>query len=253
MKSVIIIQARTNSSRLPGKVLQSLAGQAMIFHVLDRARQSDADDVILATSREASDDELAQRVMKQGYPVFRGSLDDVLDRFYMAALELQADTIIRLTGDCPLVDPELINRCLDRHQQGGCDYVSTAYPNPSYPDGLDVEVFSIKILEKTWKTARKPSEREHVTPYIWKHPELFRLETIASPTNLSHLRWTVDEPQDMEFMQQIFTRIDPGTARMKDVLAILKSNPKIQDINHDIARNEGYLASLENDAKVAKG
>ncbi|NDV20645.1 NTP transferase domain-containing protein [Pseudodesulfovibrio sp. JC047] len=250
MKNVIIIQARTGSSRLPGKVLHPLAEQPMILHVLARASQSMADTVVLATSREPSDDALADMVHAAGYPVVRGSLDDVLDRYVMAARTHQADTVVRITGDCPLVDPDLIDHCLRRHEHGDCDYVSTAYPNPSYPDGLDVEVFSRAVLEQAWESARKPSEREHVTPFIWTHPDRFRLESIVSPTDLSHLRWTVDEPQDMDFMRHIFDHIDPATARMQDILAVLDAHPELETINQDIRRNEGYETSLKADAQL---
>lgn len=252
MKRVVIVQARTTSSRLPGKVSLPLAGRAMILHVLDRAGMSDADMTVLATSSDPSDDSLAKLVREAGYPVYRGSLNDVLDRFHKAAVKHEAGIVVRITGDCPLVDPDMINRCLTLHQEENCDYVSTAYPNPSFPDGLDVEVMSAKVLETAWEKARKPSEREHVTPYIWSNPELFRIKCVVSPVDLSHMRWTVDEPRDMEFMRHIFALIDPVSARMEDVLAIIKANPEIQDINNGIIRNEGYLISLKKEAKAAK-
>jgi spore coat polysaccharide biosynthesis protein SpsF len=130
--------------------------------------------------------------------------------------------------------------------------VSNAYPAPSYPDGLDVEVVSFPALERAWREARKPSEREHVTPYVWNHPELFRPGRRAHATDLSHLRWTVDEERDLAFMREVFARIDPDAARLRDVLALLEREPELARINSGIGRNEGYRKSLRQDAAAEK-
>lgn len=252
MKTVAIIQARTGSSRLPGKVLMPLGDMPMILHILKRTAQSRVDAVLLATSREQEDDQLAACVRDHGFAVSRGSLEDVLDRYQQAAQASAASRIVRITGDCPLVDPEIIDACLERFARADCDYVSNAYPAPSYPDGLDVEVFSAEALGKAWENARKPSEREHVTPHIWNNPGLFRLCSIQAAKNLSHLRWTVDEPKDMEFMRQIFQRIEPQAARMRDILALLEQQPALASINTAISRNEGYQKSLLADAQSAE-
>lgn len=248
MKIVVLVQARTDSTRLPGKVLAPIAGRPMIEHVLRRAAQSSARDTVLVTSTEPGDDALATAVRGMGFSVRRGSLNDVLDRYYQAARDLAADVIVRVTGDCPLADPEVIDLCLETFAGGNYDYVSNAYPAPSFPDGLDVEVVSFAALARAWNEARKPSEREHVTPYVWNHPELFRLGRRASDIDLSHLRWTVDEERDLRFMREVFARIDPDRARLRDVLDLLARAPELAGINSGIRRNEGYQKSLLQDA-----
>lgn len=252
MKIVTLVQARLGSTRLPGKVLAPIAGRPMIGHVLRRAAQGAVQDTVLATSAEPGDDALAAAVAAMGFAVRRGSLEDVLDRYYRAARDLHADVVVRVTGDCPLVDPEVLDLCLETFAAGGYDYVSNAYPAPSYPDGLDVEVVSFPALERAWREARKPSEREHVTPYVWNHPELFRLGRRAHATDLSHLRWTVDEERDLAFMREVFARIDPDAARLRDVLALLEREPELARINSGIGRNEGYRKSLRQDAAAEK-
>jgi len=252
MKTVALVQARMGSTRLPGKVLAPLAGLPMIGHVLRRAAQSGVAQTMLVTSVDPGDDALAAVGSDLGFPVYRGSQCDVLDRYFQAAKQVEADVVVRVTGDCPLVDPELIDRCLAAFATGRYDYVSTAYPTPSWPDGLDVEAASAAALGAAWREAGKPSEREHVMPFIWTRPQRFRLGQVASETNLSHLRWTVDEPADLAFMRELFSRIDPATVRARDVLTLLAARPDLAGVNAGIARNEGYRKSLLLDA-AAKG
>ena len=187
-----------------------------------------------------------------GFSVFRGSLSDVLDRYRQAAVVHKADVIVRVTGDCPLVDPEVIDRCLAAFAQGAFDYVSNAYPTASYPDGLDTEVFSRQALERAWVEAAKPSEREHVTPYLWNHPQRFRLGAVACQEDLSGLRLTVDEPADMDFMRELLAGLDPLAARLPDILGLLRSRPDMLSINAGIQRNEGYRQSLREDAAAGR-
>ncbi|MBI5221600.1 MAG: glycosyltransferase family protein, partial [Candidatus Magasanikbacteria bacterium] len=169
MKTVAIIQARMGSTRLPGKSLMNIDGRPIINYVFDRVSNSVLiDEVWLATTTNAEDNVLERWAQDQNIKYFRGSSDDVLDRYYQTALLSGANTVIRITGDCPLVDPRVIDMVLGEYQKGGFDYVCNTQP-PTFPDGLDVEVFSFVSLEKTWKEAKLKSEREHVTPYIWKN------------------------------------------------------------------------------------
>lgn len=237
------------SSRLPGKVLATIGEHPMIRYVLLRARQSMVDATVLATSTHEEDDVLANVVESLGFQVVRGSLEDVLDRFHKAAVVTSADVVVRLTGDCPLVDPEQIDRCIAMFQTGKYDYVSNAYPTSTFPDGLDTEVMSAKMLELAWREADKPSEREHVTSFIWSRPDRFRLGSVYSLQDFSHLRWTVDESRDLVFIRELFSKLDPDKARMADVLELLKRNPYLLEINTEIERNEGYRRSLAQDAE----
>ncbi len=249
MRIVAVVQARMGSSRLPGKVLATIGGHPMIRHVLFRASQSMADAIVLATSTHKEDDALAKAVESMGFQVVRGSLEDVLDRFHKTAVATSADVVVRLTGDCPLVDPEQIDRCIGMFRTGNYDYVSNAYPKATFPDGLDTEVMSAKVLELAWREADKPSEREHVTSFIWNRPERFRLGSVHSPQDFSHLRWTVDESRDLVFVRELYSMLDPDTARMADVLELLKRNPDLLEINREIERNEGYRRSLAQDVE----
>ena len=179
---------------------------------------------------------------------YRGSLDDVLDRFYQAASFHGANHVVRLTGDCPLIDPGLIGQMIATHLEHGNDYTSNTL-QPSYPDGLDVEVFRFTCLAQAWREARLPSEREHVTPFLYRHPERFRLENISAVSDLSCHRWTVDEPEDFEFVRCVYEALYPtapdfGTS---DVLALLERQPELATINACHKRNEGLSLSLAAD------
>lgn len=244
-----ILQARTSSSRLPGKVLRPILGEPMLARQIERLRRSaHIAPLVVATSTEASDDPLAGLCDRLGVPCHRGSLNDVLDRFYQAAKPLQPAHLIRLTGDCPLADPAVIDACIDYHLAGDYDYTTNAL-QPTFPDGLDVEVFRFKCLEEAWAEATLTSEREHVTPFIHRRPERYRIGHYRQAEDLSWLRWTVDQPADFEVVERIYNALYPakpdfGTA---DILAFLAAHPDIARLNIDIARNEGYLKSLAAD------
>jgi spore coat polysaccharide biosynthesis protein SpsF (cytidylyltransferase family) len=205
--------------------------------------------VAVATSTHASDDPIARFCKEEGIPCFRGSEEDVLDRFYQAAKYFQADIIVRLTADCPLHDPSVIDRVVEALLEGDADFVSGGMKT-TYPDGLDVAAFRMDVLERTWRDAELKSDREHVTPYIHHHPELFRLKTIRHTTDLSHLRWTVDEPRDLEFVRAVYAYLGDIPFGMKDVLDLLKRHPELKKINTGIERNEGYKKSLHADELV---
>ena len=238
------------STRLPGKILADIVGRPLLQYVVSRARQARMlDIVVVATTDRPSDDPTEQCCRGMDVPCFRGSETDVLDRYYRAAERFPADAIVRLTADCPLLDPRVIDKVVTFFHEGTYDYVCNTMP-PTYPDGLDTEVFRRESLNQAWREARLQSEREHVTPYIWKHSELFRLGNVANDTDHSKLRWTVDEPADLEFVRRVYAHFGTSTQfGMTEILDLLKARPEIQAVNAGFERNEGYLKSLEEDKK----
>ena len=245
-----IIQARMGSTRLPGKVLMDICGHPMLWHVVNRVRQAEMlHETVVATSDNTSDDSVVAFCEQEGIPCFPGSEDDVLDRYYQAAKWLGADVIVRITADCPLIDPDVVDDVVKCCVDGDYDYVSNTGP-PTLPDGLDTEVFSFETLERSWREARWQSEREHVTPYIRKHPELFRIGNIMYEENLAGMRWTVDEPQDLEFVRAVYDHLTSMSSGIADVLDVLKKHPELMDINAGIGRNQGYQKSIGGDRLV---
>jgi len=248
---VVIIQARTGSTRLPGEVLEQIEGKPMIWHVDERVKHAkNVDKIVLATTDSPKDDQLASLATSSGVECFRGSENDVLDRYYQAAKKYNADVVVRITGDCPVADPEIIDSVVDFFTKNTYYYVSTAYPKATYPDGLDAEVFTFSALEKAWKEASLGSEREHATPYIWKHTELFKVKSFENKEDLSFMRWTVDEEKDLKFIREVYKRLYSSQKifLMQDILDLIKKEPALMDINQGITRNEGYSKSLKNDA-----
>lgn len=250
LKALGIVQARMGSSRLPGKVLYEIAGHTMLWHVVSRARQCALlDEVMVATTSCLADDPIAGFCERENILCFRGSEADVLDRYYRAASSREASVIVRITADCPTLDPDVVTKVVRAFLDGEWDYVSNTNP-PTYPDGLDTEVFSLAALETAWHKATWQSEREHVTPYIRNHPEEFRSTNVVNETDLSDLRWTVDEEKDLTFVRALFSHLDARRFRMRDVLAVLAAKPQLSAINTGIRRNEGYEASLAKDRRV---
>lgn len=244
-----ILQARVSSTRLPEKVLLPLLGKSMIIRQIERLKRiRNIDKLILATSVDPSDDRLVEVCSLEGIDCFRGSLDDVLDRFYQAALTYKPDYVIRLTGDCPLADPEVIDRLITFILEGGYDYCSNCV-EPTFPDGLDAEIFLFSCLERAWKEATLPSQREHVTPYINQQPDKFSLACMKNDRDLSGLRWTVDEPADFELIKRIYEALYPISQEFTtdDILNLLEKQPVLLEINSAFNRNEGYLKSVKND------
>ncbi len=241
-----LVQARVSSSRLPGKVLKPLAGAPMLLRQMERVMQSKKIDIcVVATSTESSDDPIEALCASKGIRCFRGSLDDVLDRMYQAALPFNADHIVRMTGDCPLIDPEIIDRVIEMHTRGGHDYTTNAKAPFTFPDGLDVEVLRRDAFESAWREATLPSQREHVTPFVSKNPERFKIGKYQNSENLGHLRWTVDEQEDYELVSKIYDALyfkNPNFTT-GDVLQLLSERGELLQINSHIARNEGKKSS----------
>ena len=245
----IIVQARMGATRLPGKMMKDIAGKPAIAHVFERARLSKrARDVWLATTTNAADDVLAGWAARNRVPCYRGSERDVLDRYYQTAKEAGAGVIVRITGDCPLLDAAVIDEVIDGFAGGMYDYVSNVHP-PTFPDGLDTEVFSFAALERAWREAKLPSEREHVTPYMWKNPDLFAQKNVEQSPDASAHRWTLDTPADLQFLRLVAGECTRRGSQCgwKEVLAILEAHREWQTINASFSRNEGYKKSLDED------
>lgn len=231
-----------------------ILGVPMILRQIERVRRAVLiDELIVATSTDLTDDPLANLCAEAGIAVFRGSLDDVLDRFYHAAARSSPAYVVRLTGDCPLIDPEVIDLVIRACQSRNCDYASNAV-EPTYPDGLDVEVIRFPALARAWKEARLTSEREHVTPYVYRHPESFTVCHVRGATDLSHHRWTVDNAEDFELVTRIYEALYPHNPAFSttDILELLKANPDWCRINRHIERNEGMRKSLLADQQSVK-
>lgn len=245
-----IIQARFNSKRLPGKVLLPLGGKTILECVVRRVKKAKKiSKVIVATSINESDNRIAETCKKNGIDCIRGSLEDVLDRFYEAAIKLNTENICRITADCPLIDPGIIDQVAEVFESGKFDYVSTGRIKSTFPDGLDTEIFTFEALERAFKEARLPSEREHVTPYIWKNPKLFKISTLVNDADLSEFRLTVDEPVDYEMLKKIYSKVKDLS--WLEVIKFLRDNKKHLDLNSNVKRDEGYFKSLEKDLESA--
>ena len=247
-----ILQARVSSSRLPGKVLRPLLGAPMIARQVERLRRARTlDALVLATSIDPSDGPLAQWAQTAGLPVHRGSLDDVLDRFVTAARPYRPAHVVRLTGDCPLADPAVIDLVVSTHLDVGGDYTSNAL-EPTWPDGLDVEVVTMDALEAAAREASAPYQREHVTQFIVQQPERFRLRNVPCERDLSALRWTVDEPADFELVEAIYGALYASSPAFTtaDILDFLQHNP--QWIAHNVhhPRNEGLARSIAREQQI---
>jgi spore coat polysaccharide biosynthesis protein SpsF (cytidylyltransferase family) len=240
-----ILQARVSSSRLPGKVLKPILGKPMLFLQIERVmRCRRIDLLVVATSTDRSDDILAQQCAERGILIYRGSLSDVLDRFLGAAQKYQPDAVVRLTGDCPLADWEVIDLTISTYLNGDYDYLSNIDP-PTYPDGLDVEIISYRALIEAAAQARLPSEREHVTLFARNRPDRYRIGSVKQEVNLASLRWTVDEPEDLEFVRAVYKELYPSKHdfNTSDILALIERRPELSVINSNIPRDAGLSKS----------
>lgn len=248
--TVAVVQARMSSTRLPGKVLLRTCGKPLLQHLIERAGHCPLiDRLVVATSTDASDDPLQALCAELGVPCHRGSLNDVLDRFMGAVRPFTPGWVVRLTGDCPLIDPDVISQVISAAREPGVDYASNALA-PTFPDGLDVECMRAEVLEQAWREACKLSEREHVTPFIHTQPGRFALRQVQCDSDLSALRWTVDEASDFVFVSQVFEHLYPVQPdfRMNDVLELLRREPRLAGINTAFERNAGYARSLAAEA-----
>lgn len=253
MSVIAIIQARMSSTRLPGKVLLPLAGVPALNHVVSRIRSCKTiDKVVVATSTDPSDDAIETYCFKSNFDLYRGSLLDVLDRYYQCSKSVNANTIVRITADCPVIDPVVVDAVVTGFLAGGYDYYGLS---GEFPDGLDCEVISFKALEKAWTNASLPSEREHVCPYIHtSHKSEFKTGGLELFTGLQHMRWTLDEPNDYELLKIIYDSLyKPDEVFLtNNILLEFKKNPEWININQTISRNAGYQKSLVQDEVFLK-
>jgi spore coat polysaccharide biosynthesis protein SpsF len=234
-RTVAIVQARMTSTRLPGKVLADLGGRPLLDWVIERTRAArTVDDVLLATTTNATDEPLVDAAARLALPVFRGDEDDVLGRYCAAAGAATADVVVRITSDCPLVDPAVIDLVVARFREERADYASNGLV-ASFPRGLDVEVLHRSVLETCGREATSPHERAHVTPFAYAHPERFRLLSVEAPTPHPEERWTVDTPEDLALVRAIVDRLAPRRDfGWEDILAVLDAEPALRALNRDV-------------------
>jgi len=236
---VAIVQARMGSSRLPGKVLKPIVGKPALWHLVSRLKKAQLiDKIVIATTDEERDKPILDLAQEMGIGSFGGSEEYVLDRYYQAAKKYGAETIVRVTADCPMIDPELVDKLIGIYldSKGGLDYVRKGL---SYPDGLDVEVFSFRVLNEAWGKATKRSERgEYVTTYIWGNPQFFNTLTVENDVDLSKMRWTIDHERDFELVTEIFKGlyVENEVFHMRDVLKFLREHPQLAEMNQDLIK-----------------
>ena len=259
-KKYAIIQARMSSSRLPKKVLKKIGKKPMLYYVIKQTLASKSiDEVIIVTTKERIDNEIVNYCKQNKIKVFRGSKLNLLDRYFQCAKKYQCDPIIRITSDCPLIDPDVIDKIIKKFNKNSFDYVANnlekfngKWDNSmcNFPQGMTVEVSSFKSLEKAWKKAKKPSEKEHVFPYIQFNPKLFKVSNVKMKKNLSNIRCTVDRKEDLKFVKIIFEKLkEKEIIKIKDILKIIEKNPNLISINNKIPFDEGYQKSLLIDKK----
>lgn len=251
---IAVVQARVSSTRLPGKVLKPILGKPMLALQLERVKRiSRIDDIIVATSNQPEDEAIKTLSESLRLKCFQGSLNDVLARFYEAVSAYKPQHIVRITGDCPVIDPELVDELIDFHVKGKFDYSANCI-EPTFPDGLDIEVVTWEALEQAYQEAKLPSEREHVMPFIRKRRERYHLGFFKNDQDYSYLRWTVDEQKDFELITKIYEALYPKNAHFnwKDILAFLDQNPVLKSYNVEYQRNEGMQKSLLKDQNFLK-
>ena len=248
--TVLITQARSGSTRLPGKVLKEVDGQTLLQIHLERLNKClKVDEIIVATTVNSEDDIIYNNALEWGFTAFKGSELNVLDRFYQSLKDKKPDWVVRVTSDCPLLDPELVDAIVNFAQDNSYDYVSNGMVE-HFPDGQDVEVFKFSVLKKAWENAKLKSELEHVTPYIrnnsdGKGVDIFSSMNYACQDNYSHIRMTVDEPRDFDLIQHLIQQLGTEKSWLDYTNYIIQND--LTKINDKIIRNEGFMKSLKND------
>lgn len=234
MRVVAVIQARMGSTRLPGKVLADLEGSSMLARVVARARRARRlDELVVATSEAPADDAVAAEAVGLDAPVFRGSEHDVLDRFAGAARAHRADAVVRITADCPLVDPEVVDQVVERFLDRTPDYAANTLRR-TFPRGLDVEAVSVSALTEAAAEATAPADRSHVTRFVYRHPERYRLESVELAEDWSGLRWTVDTPADLELVRELYRRLGDDAFGWRRALALVVADPELSRLNREV-------------------
>lgn len=240
MNVIAIIQARMSSTRLPRKVMLDLAGESILTRVVNRCQRATmVEEVVVATTTKLVDEAIVEMCSERSWTCFRGSEEDVLDRYYRAAVQHQADVVVRITSDCPLVDPEIVDLIVREFLKNRqLDYVSNTLPPKTFPLGLDVEVIAFDALERAWREDGNRAWREHVTPYIYRHPEKFALRAVVNNIDHSSMRWTVDTADDVTFVRKIFDHFGHDRFSWRDALTVLENHPEWLEINRHVAQKE---------------
>lgn len=238
-----IIQARCGSTRFPNKVFALIDGKPLLWHVVNRLKYATKiDDIIVATTVSEKDDKIEEWCKENNVHCFRGSEENVLNRYYSASEAFPSDYMVRITADDPFKEPKVIDAVVTKLIEDGYDHVTNNLP-PSYPEGLDCEAFKKSALDRSEKEAETAFEREHVTQYIYHHPEIFKIGNVSNAENLSYLRWTVDKDVDFEMVKAVYAHRNPknkGILLMDEILQILKDNPEIEKINSEVERSAMY-------------
>jgi|APSaa5957512535_1039671.scaffolds.fasta_scaffold04183_5 spore coat polysaccharide biosynthesis protein SpsF len=244
MKIVIIVQARMGSTRFPGKILKTINNQPMLIFQYKRLQRSKLSSLVcVATTNEKSDDIINELCLENNIPVFRGSETDVLKRYHDAANYFNADVVVRINSDCPLIDPSEVDKVINEwiNSNPRVDYASNILEE-TFPLGMHTEVFSIQALEKAHAEARLSDEREHVTPYIYRNPSIFNLQSIVNNENLSHYRWTVDYPEDLDFVREVANNLIPKeNFGMMEVVELINAKPNLKKINNMYKKRQNIL------------
>jgi spore coat polysaccharide biosynthesis protein SpsF (cytidylyltransferase family) len=258
MKTVAIIQARMGSTRLPGKVLMPVMGRPLLQWMLDRiATCKDVDEIIVATTTNDRDEVIAKFTESLGYRVFRGSEDDVLDRYYHAASLVHCDAVIRITADCPLLDPNILGKMINDFEMNKLDFLSNSEPLPSsWPDGMDVSIVRFSALMTAWRNAIKPSEREHVTFHFWNNQQIYKCMRIDHNPDLAKYRLTIDYIEDYEVLKAVIEHFAShsieafGRVSVGEIIDFLNNNPAIFNLNQKYTRGLGWQDSLRRDKEL---
>ena len=248
-----IIQARIGSTRLPGKVMLKLdENETVLNYVLKQIKFSKIlKKIIIATTTLDEDDQIINHIKNLDVELFRGNSNDVLDRYFQCAKFFSLDIIIRITADNPLIDPTIIDDLIKKFDSNSYDYLTNSNVR-TFPYGTEVEIFTFQALEKAWKNAKKPSEREHVTPYFYNNPEQFKIFNVEHTTNISNLRWTIDRKNDLTLVKSIISKIKKRPILMTDILRLFSIEPELFKINKNQLKNEGYKKSLNDDHAYLK-
>lgn len=240
------VQARMGSTRLPKKVLKIIAGKPMLWHIVNRLKKARLiNKIVIATSTNERDKPIWEFAKHYGIESYAGSEENLVDRHFQAAKRYKADVIVRITADCPLIDPRVVDKVVKHFLDGNFDYVSNVVKS-TYPVGLDTEVFSYGALKRVWKEAKTPLEREFFTVYMRDHPEIFKIGNVVQKKDLSHMQWTVDTKKDLKFIREIYKRLykENKVFCTDDVLDLLKKHPELMEINKGVKRPESRIESL---------
>ena len=244
MKIIAIVQARMGSTRLPGKVLMDVEGKPMLWHLIERLKYSKKiDEIVIAIPDTKENDILEKFAEENNVKYYRGSEDDVLSRYYEAAEKFKADVIVRVTSDCPLIDPKIVDKIIERYAGSKADFTANFLEGKkgevikkTFPKGLEAEIFAFLTLKKVKQEAKERYQQEHVDPYIFENPDIFSLSIVENKEDFSYMRWTVDDREDLQFVREIYKRIYPSKKMfyMEDVISLLKKFPELLDINKDV-------------------